>query len=534
MSDLELLIALVAVAVVLVRIADLVSIPYPIVLVVAGVLIGLTPGAPGAAIPPEVIFLVFLPPLLFTAGQSTSPAEMREELGALGGLVVGLSIVTMLAVAAVTVAFVPWLNWTEALLLGAIVAPTDPVAAIATFTRVGVPQRVARLVEGESMVNDATALVLYRVFVIAVVSGSLTLHTAVAELIIGVIGGVAIGFAIGWAAVRLQRRLPDPSLSILLSVVIAYAAYLAAEHIGASGVLSAVTAGLYTGVASRTTMDAETRLSAVAFWGTFILALNVLLFILLGLKLPAIIESVQKVMSVGEMIGYGAMVSAVVIGVRLLWQFGPVSVGRYFSPALRFDTGDGWRERLVVGWAGMRGAVSLAAALSLPLFLDDGSRFEGREVLIFLTVAVILSTLVVQGLSLPLLIRRIGLNDYEDGWSPEEARVRVAVSGVALERLDQLEAERPELPQRMIDRYRKLYEVRRERWEVALKRGNHPREDDPNLEYMPEIRRELIGAERQELIRARGAGEIDLQLYQQLQRELDLDETRLPPLAEND
>jgi len=527
-SDLELLIALVAVAVVLVRLADLVAIPYPIVLVIAGVLIGLLPGAPGNEVPPEVIFLLFLPPLLFAAGQSTSPAEMREEAGALGGLVVGLSITTMLAVAAVTVAFVPWLDWTEALLLGAIVAPTDPVAAIATFTRVGVPNRVARLVEGESMVNDATALVLYRVFVIAVVSGSLTLHTAISELVIGVIGGVAIGLVIGWAAVRLQRRLADPALAILLTVVVAYAAYLAAEHVGASGVLSAVAAGLYLGSASRLAMDAETRLNGIAFWGTFVLALNVLLFILLGLKLPLIIESVQKVMSVGEMIGYGALVSLVVISVRLLWQFGPVAVGRYFSPALRFDTGDGWKERLVVGWAGMRGAVSLAAALSLPLTLDDGARFEGREVLIFLTVAVILSTLVLQGLTLPGLIRRIGLTDQTDEFSITEAEARLAVTRVALGRLAQLERERPELSERTVERFRAFYEGRLDRWQAAIERGSHPRDADWDLRQMPEVRRELIEAEREELIRARRDGEIDLVVYQQLQRELDLDETRLP------
>ena len=528
MSDLEILIGLVAVAVLLVRLADVIAIPYPIVLVVAGVMIGLIPGAPGAELDPEVIFLLFLPPLLFSAGQSTSPAEMREEAGPLGGLVIGLSIVTMIAVAVVANAVIPWLDWTEALLLGAIVAPTDPVAAIATFTRMGVPQRVSRLVEGESMVNDATALVLYRVLVIAVVSGSLTLDTALSELVVGVIGGVAIGLVIGWVAVRLRRRLADPSLSILLTVVIAYGAYLAAEHVGASGVLSAVAAGLYVGTRSRTELDAETRLNGIAFWGTFVLALNVLLFILLGLRLPSIIEAVHKVLSVGEMIGYGAMVSLVVIVVRLLWQFGPVSLGRYFSPALRFDTGDGWKERFVVGWAGMRGAVSLAAALSLPLTLDGGAPFEGREVLIFLTVAVILSTLVIQGLTLPVLIRRIGLTDGAEEFSMREAEARVAVTRAALTRLDELAGERPELPERLVDRVRSFYEVRLHRWQAAADQGIHPMDIDSNLSHLPEVRRDLLEAERAELLRARRTGEIDLRLFEELQRELDLEETRLP------
>ena len=401
LSDLETLLLLVAVAVLFVRLADLVSIPYPIVLVLVGISIGMIPGAPGSEIPPKVIFLIFLPPLLFSAGLSTSPREMKEEMGALGGLVIGLSIVTMLAVAGAAQIVIPWLNWPEALLLGAIVAPTDPVAAIATFTRVGVPQRVSRLVESESMINDSTALVLYKVLLTAVVAGTFSFREAGIELVVGVIGGVPIGLAIGWIAARLQRSLDDPPLSILLSVVVAYAAYLVADNLGASGVLSAVTAGLYTGWVARSETSAETRLDANAFWATFILALNVLLFILLGLRLPSIVETVEDTMSIGQMIGYGALVSAVVIAVRLAWQFGPVTIGRIFSPALRFDTGDGWKERLVVGWSGMRGAVSLAAALSLPLTLDSGADFESRETLIFLTVAVIFATLVLQGLTLP-------------------------------------------------------------------------------------------------------------------------------------
>ena len=373
LSDLETLLLLVAVAVLFVRLADLVSIPYPIVLVLVGISIGMLPGAPGSEIPPKIIFLIFLPPLLFSAGLKTSPREMKEELGALGGLVVGLSIVTMIAVAFVAQLAIPWLDWPEALLLGAIVAPTDPVAAIATFTRVGVPQRVAQLVETESMVNDSTALVLYRVFLTAVVAGTFSLHEAGISLVVEVAGGVLIGLAVGWVSSRLQRSLDDPPLSILLMVVVAYAAYLIADNVGASGVLSAVAAGLYTGWVARTETDAETRLDANAFWATFIFALNVLLFILLGLRLPSIIEAVQDTMTIAQMIGYGALISGVVIVVRLAWQFGPVTIGRIFSPALRLDTGDGWKERLVVGWSGMRGAVSLAAALSLPLTLENGA-----------------------------------------------------------------------------------------------------------------------------------------------------------------
>ncbi|MGK2931741.1 MAG: Na+/H+ antiporter [Solirubrobacterales bacterium] len=530
LSDLETLLLLVAVAVLFVRLADLVSIPYPIVLVLVGISIGTLPGAPGSEIPPNVIFLIFLPPLLFSAGLRTSPREMKEETGALGGLVIGLSIVTMVAVAAAAEFAIPWLDWPQALLLGAIVAPTDPVAAIATFTRVGVPQRVSRLVETESMINDSTALVLYRVFLTAVVAGTFSLEEAGISLVVEVAGGIFIGLAIGWVTARLQRSLDDPPLSILLTVVVAYAAYLVADSLGASGVLSAVSAGLYVGWMSRSEADAETRLDANAFWGTFIFALNVLLFILLGLRLPSIIEAVQDTMSVAQVVGYGALISAVVIVVRLAWQFGPVTIGRFFSPVLRFDTGDGWKERLVVGWSGMRGAVSLAAALSLPLTLESGADFENRETLMILTVAVIFATLVLQGLTLPMLIRKIGLT-ADEGWTESEARARTALARKALDRLGELERDRPEVPAEVFEQFRTIYGNREARWNKALGEGDHPADSNRSFRDSLGIRRELIDAERRELLRQQNEGEVDIEMHRRIERELDLDETKLPSLG---
>ena len=386
MAELDLLIVLIAVSVVLVRLADLVQIPYPIVLVIAGIGIGFAPIPTEIELRPEVIFLIFLPPLLYAAGLTTSAEELKTEAGALGGLVVGLTLATMAAVAAVSVALIPGFTWLEGFLLGAIVCPTDPVAAVATFARVGVPKRVAVLVEGESLINDAVALVLYKVALAAVLTGALTGGEVVSDLVLAVAGGLAVGLAIAWTASLMQRRLDDPPLAILLSVVVAYGSYLVAEQIGASGVLAVVAAGVFSGWRSPVTQDAETRLTARSFWGALVFALNVILFILLGLRLPSILDAVSGHLSVWEMVGYGALVSLVVIVVRLAWQFGPVSAGRFFSPALRFDTGDGWKERLIVGWSGMRGAVSLAAALSLPIDIDSGLD-AGREIIVFLAVA---------------------------------------------------------------------------------------------------------------------------------------------------
>lgn len=528
MADLDLLIILIAVSVVLVRLADLIAIPYPIVLVIAGIGIGVAPIPTEIEIRPEVIFLIFLPPLIYAAALTTSAAELREEAGPLGGLVVGLTLATMAGVAAITVAVIPGFNWLDGFLLGAIVCPTDPVAAVATFARVGVPKRVAVLVEGESLINDAVGLVLYKVALAAVLTGALTGREVISDLVIAVVGGLVVGIAIAWFAGRMQRRLEDPALSILLSVVVAYGSYLVAEHIGASGVLAVVASGVYSGWRSTDNIDAETRLSARAFWGAIVFALNVILFILLGLRLPGILDSVNQTLSVGEMIAYGTLVSFVVMAIRMAWQFGPVSIGRIFSPALRFDTGEGWKDRVIVGWSGMRGAVSLAAALSLPVTIDLSDRFDaGRETLIYLAVAVIIFTLVFQGLTLPLLIRWLGV-DAEDEWSPEEAETRVDLARAAISKLEEIESDPPKhLPDGALERIRNLYEIRKERWKKSAHGPEHHEHADKPFDAVSEVRLMLIDAERQALDARRQENEISADGYAAIQRELDLDEARV-------
>ena len=526
MAELDLLIILIAVSVVLVRLADLVQIPYPIVLVIAGIGIGFAPIPTEIELRPEVIFLVFLPPLLYAAGLTTSAEELKTEAGALGGLVVGLTLATMAAVAAVSVALIPGFTWLEGFLLGAIVCPTDPVAAVATFARVGVPKRVAVLVEGESLINDAVALVLYKVALAAVLTGALTGGEVVSDLVLAVAGGLAVGLAIAWTASLMQRRLDDPPLAILLSVVVAYGSYLVAEQIGASGVLAVVAAGVFSGWRSPVTQDAETRLTARSFWGALVFALNVILFILLGLRLPSILDAVSGHLSVWEMVGYGALVSLVVIVVRLAWQFGPVSAGRFFSPALRFDTGDGWKERLIVGWSGMRGAVSLAAALSLPIDIDSGLD-AGREIIVFLAVAVILSTLVFQGLTLPVLIKAIGLGEKEE-WSPEDSETRVALARAAMEKLEEIESDPPDhLPPGALERIRNLYEIREERWTRSAAGPDHHDRADRPFDAVAEVRLMLIDSERKALDELRSDGKISADSFAGIQRELDLDEARV-------
>jgi Na+/H+ antiporter len=524
-NDIEILIALVAAAIFLVRLADAISVPYPIVLVLGGLGIGFVPGGPTLELQPDVVFLVFLPPLLQSAGYWASPKELSAELVPLTWLVVGLSLATMVAVAAIAQAAIPSIDWAEGFVLGAIVAPTDPVSAIATFQRVGVTDRVATLVEGESMVNDAVALVSYKVAVVAVVSGTLTAGEAIDDLVIGVIGGVAIGLAVSGLAQIALRRLDDAPLAILLTVFTAYASFALAAGVGASGVLAAVSSGLFSGWRSHLIFDADMRLNAQSFWRVLVFALNAILFVLVGEQFPEILRKVGETFSPGEIVGYGLLVSAVVIVVRLAWQFLPVSLGRLLPRLGDTGGGENWRERLLIGWSGMRGAVSLAAALALPFSLDSGAAFDSRDLIVYLTVAVIFVTLVGQGLTLPALVRWLGLSSSE-AWAPDEAVARLAAAQAALDRLDELEAGGTPVPENALARLRELYQARFARCVAALSgdAGEIPIENP--LSGYRRLREDLIGTERTTLLEMRNDGRIKQDLFRRIQRDLDLDEAR--------
>jgi monovalent cation/hydrogen antiporter len=525
-NDIELLILLVGAAAVLVRIADAIAIPYPIVLVLGGLGIGLIPANTEIEVAPEVFFLVFLPPLLQSAGYYSSAQELRAELWPIAGLVVGLSLATMAAVAIVAHAVIPALSIGEALVLGAILAPTDPVAATTTFGRVGVSDRVSLLVEGEAMLNDSVGLVAYKIALAAVVSGTFAVADAGFDLLVAVVGGVAIGLAAAAGAAYAIKRVDDVPLSILLGVLTAYISFALAEQVEASGVLAVVTGGLYLGWRSHEIFDADLRLNATAFWQVLVFTLNTVLFILLGLQFPDILERIGDQLSAGEIVGYGLLVSAVVIAIRIAWQFLPLSLARVLPAAGRADPGDDWRERLLIGWTGMRGAVSLAAALALPLELDSGAPLGERDLIIYLTVAVIISTLVIQGLTLPALVRRLGLS-AQQAWAPDEAVARLAAAQAALDRIDELETSADPVPETAIERLRELYQARFARCVASLTGGKADVPIENPLEGYRHLRADLIEKERATLIGLRQEGRLKAEVFRHIQRDLDLDEARL-------
>jgi Na+/H+ antiporter len=523
MGDLEFLFVLLLVVAVLVRLAELVRIPYPIVLVLGGLGIALIPGLPHLNVKPEVIFLVFLPPLLHAAAWTSSPRELYAERGPLLLLAVGLVLATMGAVAVVAHEVVG-IAWEPAFVLGAIVAPTDPVSASAVFARLGVPERVSLLVESEAMLNDASALVAYRVALTATVTGTFSVADAGLHFVASAVGGVAIGLAVGWLGGRIHERLTDVSLAIVLTLVFAYGAYIAAEEAGVSGVLGTVTAGLWLGWNAPTHFDADTRLSAVAFWQVLAFLLNTFLFLLLGLQFPAVVREVGGPVATGTLLGYAALVSLVVIAVRLAVVFLP----RVLKPLRAADPGQNWRERLVVGWSGMRGAISLAAVLSVPTTLHSGAPFPGRDLLVFLTVAVIAVTLVGQGLTIGPLIRALGIHG-ERPWTPDEAIARLEAAQAALDRLDELEQEGL-IDEDTLRRLRELYRARFRRCMAVIGGDEDPGVLDDSVKERKtyaQVRRELIQAERRAILALRNEGRVRSDVMRKIQRDLDLEEARL-------
>ena len=411
----ELVLALLAVAVGLGVAARRMGVPYPILLVLGGLLLGLQPWVPNVALDPQVVFLLFLPPLLYAAAFQTEWADLRRHLRAITLLAVGLVLFTT-AVVAVVAHYVVGLPWPCAFVLGAIVSPPDAVAAVAVTRRLGVPQAVITLLEGESLVNDATALVVLRVAVAAVTAGTFSAAEAGGQFVMVAAGGIALGFTGGWLAVRLHNWLDrheraDARLMITVTLLTPFAVYLPAEHLHVSGVLAAVTAGLWVGTRCEQVFRPELYEEARAVWEWIEFLLNSLIFMLIGFALRPVLDGLSDNYAPLDLLGYAAAVSAAVILSRFLWVYPGAYLPRWLDRVI-LGQGEPYpppRAVFVVGWTGMRGVVSLAAALALPVSTADGKPFHGRDLIQFLTFWVIFATLVGQGLTLPWLVRRLGL-----------------------------------------------------------------------------------------------------------------------------
>ena len=526
MGEIESLVFLLGAAALLAQLARVLKVPYPILLVVGGLGLGFVPGLPVVQIAPEVIFVIFLPPLLNAAAFFSSPLDLRAHLRPIALLAIGLVLLTTVAVAAVA-HFVVGLAWAPAFVLGAILAPTDPVAAEAIFRRLGVPERVGTVVGGESLINDGTGLAAFRVAVAVLTGGAFSFWEAgLGFLLIGG-GGIVVGLVIAFAILPLWARLREPSIMITFSVLIPYGVYILAEEVlHVSGILAVVTYGLYQGwKAPRLFPDASSRIQALAFWGVLIFVLEALLFILVGQQLPRIVRELGEY-SFAQVLFYAALVYAAVLGARFAWFFTTPYLHPVFNRLLRNRyLRAPWQERLVMSWSGMRGAVSLAAALAVPVAIE-GEPFERRDLILFLTFSVILATLVLQGLTLPPLIRALRVVDDGDEDTLMELRARLEGARSALEGLERLCEDEP-VPDGAREQMRDHYEGRIRRYEAGIEAGGATEEYAQSSAAWRNWRRELIRAEREVILSLRDGGEISPEVMRRIERDLDLEESRI-------
>jgi Na+/H+ antiporter len=522
MENMATVIILLAVVTALAEITDKIRIPYPILLVLAGIGIGLFPDLPHIALHPDVVFLLFLPPILYAAAWTTSWIDFKRAKRPITLLATGCVIFTTCAVAWIAHTFIPDFGWPEAFVLGAIISPPDAIAAAAATKGLAVPKRVTTILEGESLVNDATGLIAYKYAVVAVVTGVFNIWDAGLQFLfvagIGIFLGLALGVVIKW----IHKLTPDnPTTDTTLTFLSPYICYLTAESIHVSGVLCVVTCGLYMAYHSSEVFSQQTRIQAYGAWNTIVFILNGVIFILIGLQLPQVLDSIEG-HSFSTMVKYAAIISGAVIVGRIIWVYPGAYIPRLSKKIRDAEPEVNLKLVTIVAWSGMRGVVSLAAALALPL-AAGAQPFPNRGLIIFLTFSVIFSTLVLQGLTLRPLIKWLGIKqDGREHAIEQQARLQIASS--VIEHIE--ENYSLALNDDVLNQIKTKYEIRIQR---ILKDQTQIQKkiDDQQIIEFHRIQQELLNKERQLVIKLRNDGKIGDEALRKIEYELDLEETRL-------
>ena len=559
MNGLELVLLLLAVSAGLRILARRLAVPYAAVLVVGGLVLAFTPNLPRLELSPDVLFLIFVPPLLYWGAISFPLRDFRRELGPILRLAVVLVLVSTVAVAAIVHAIDPAFTWAAAFTLGAIVSPPDPVAVLSLLRSpsLRVPRPIESILEGEGLLNDATALVAYRIAVAAAVTGVFSPLRAGAQFIVAAAGGVVIGIVVGYIVLRLHRLTRSVAVAEnTVSLLTPYAAYLPADLIGASGVIAVVAAGMYVARNVTDIGSPAARLQNQAMWSIVTFLLESLVFILVGLELPSVTRVLTAGYPIAGVLREAAIVCLCVIGVRIAWIGPSAYVGRKLGAWLRRSTAElpSWRWIFFVGWAGIRGGDSLVIALALPLTTATGAPFPAREQIIFITFCVIFVTLVLQGPTLAPLARCLGIRS--DGRAEdEEAHARLTAAEAGLKALGSPEVTETEYPE--IARYlRQRHRQRARRWaaQEARRLDHRPDEaahehfvaapshdagalDDRRSAEYRRMRATMIRAERQALLDLRDGDVIGDDVMRRIQRDLDLELILLEsrePVVESD
>ncbi|MGW7077572.1 Na+/H+ antiporter [Streptomyces sp. NPDC054866] len=518
------LVALIAASAAVAGAARWTPVPAPLLLVAVGLVAAYVPGVPDYHLDPHIVLPLILPPLLHTAALESSYLDLRANIRPVALLSVGYTLFATLVVGYLAYLLIPDLPLTAALVLGAVIAPPDAVAATAIARKVGLPSRITTILQGESLVNDATAITAFKVALAAAVGEGASWAGGIQEFLVAAVGGVGVGLILMVPIHWLRRHMKEAMLQNTLSLLIPFVAYAAAEQVGASGVLAVVVVALFLGHRSWE-VDFETRLQEAAVWKVVAFILESAVFALIGLQLPLVLKGLGEYGGV-QAAWYALGVFFFVVLVRFVWSYPATYLPRILSTRIRERESDmDWRRPLIVSWAGMRGVVSLAIAFSIPLVMDDGEPFPARNLVLFLTFTTVIGTLVVQGLSLPWLIRVLKLPGRDaQAETLAEAQAQNAASQAAERRVDELmRDERNRLPEPLQDRLRTVLERRRNSVWERLGQSNPVTGESADDTYR-RLAREAIAAEREVFVKMRDERRIDDEMMRTLLRKLDLEE----------
>jgi Na+/H+ antiporter len=515
-----ILICLVMVAL-LAIVARKIRVPYPVLLTAGGIALALIPGLPTIRLEPQLVFNLFLPPLLYPAAVFTSWRDFRRNLRPILLLATVLVVLTMTATACL-VHSVAGLPLAVGFVFGALISPPDAVAALAVTQNLRVPRKIIVILEGESLVNDATSFISFRFAVAAVMTGSFSLAQASSQFLFVAAGGICVGLAVGWLATQVQKRLDDPPVQTMFSLLTPYVAYFSGERLHVSGILAVVIAGIYYGWRAPRILSARMRLQALPVWEMVVFILNGVLFMLIGLQLPEAIRALAPG-SAFQVAKLTILVLVVIVLVRFVWMFGVNYLPRLLSRRFRRRAPLPWRHTALMAWTGMRGADSLAGALAIPFFLPSGQAFPGRDLILLLTFCVIFGTLALQGLTLTPLVRWLKIVD-DHVTEKEERLARLKANEAALSRLEAVNSMHQARPE-TIERLRSEYLDRIQQ----LRSGERHEERITRLfsADFEELAREALQTERETVITLRSEEAISDQAFRRIQRDIDLAEARL-------
>lgn len=530
MDNFTVIVFIITILIVLSAFASRIKLPYPILLLVAGVVIGFLPFVPDIKLDPHIVFLIFLPPILYDASVKTSWLDFKKEIRPISTLAITLVFFTTLTVGLTAHYFIPGFSWPLAFLLGAIISPPDAVAATSITKGMGLNRKVITIIEGESLVNDASALIAYRYAILAVVSGTFIFWKAALGFLTIAAGGLISGLAVGFVMVLAHRKITDnPMVETTLSLLTPFIAYLLAEGLNSSGVLAVVTAGFFVSWRSREIFSFQTRLQNNVVWDTVIFVLNGLVFIFMGLQMPAVISRFGA-NGFWQMLGFGLLISLVTILIRIIWVFVAAYYPKIFHRLNKENTEEqiSWKNILVVGWTGTRGVVSLATALSIPLLLSDRTAFPLRDQILFITFIVILITLVVQGSTLPLLVRTLGIETETHLQKKEDKELQITLTENIL---DFIKGDFPvQLDDKVMEQLRRIYRSNLNvlsRNKQSLARSSNDINELNFLNQMLSGQLEIIKYKRDLLLKFQKDGTYNEATISKAELELDIEEMRI-------